>query len=131
MEKEDNTIQFFDEQEKTGKANTIKYFDRIHDKLFTFNNILIVGFFTISKIDSNVSIKYILFPITNLIILIFIEWYMMEISRTESNITKIPVSDFEKRLYGKYKKITHYSLLEIISTAIITGVFLYLILCKN
>lgn len=114
----------FDELEKSGKSNIFKYFDRIHDKLFTFNNILIVGFFTISKMEMDVSIKNILFPIANLVLLIFIEWYMMEISRTESEITKIPITDFGKRLYRKYRRITWFSLIEIASTTAITCVFL-------
>jgi hypothetical protein len=33
-----------DDAEEQGKKNIIKYFDRLHDKLFTFNNIMIVGF---------------------------------------------------------------------------------------
>jgi len=37
-----------DDAEEQGKKNILKYFDRLHDKLFTFNNIMIVGFFAIS-----------------------------------------------------------------------------------
>lgn len=31
----------FEKMEQDGKRDILKYFDRIHDKLFTFNNILI------------------------------------------------------------------------------------------
>jgi hypothetical protein len=33
--------------EAEGIKNPLKYFDRINDKLFTINNILMVGFFTL------------------------------------------------------------------------------------
>lgn len=117
-----------DDTEEQGKKNILKYFDRIHDKLFTFNNIMIAGFFTISKIDNNISIKNILIPIFNLIFLIFIEYRMMELSRAESNIKRMPISELPKKLYKRYNSVTLYSLGSIITTAIVTGIFLYYIL---
>lgn len=117
-----------DGAEEQGKKNILKYFDRLHDKLFTFNNIMIVGFFAISKIGTNISIKNILIPLFNLVFLIFIEYRMMELSRAESNIKRMPISDLPKKLYKKYNSVTLYSLGSIITTAIVTIIFLFYLL---
>ena len=34
----------FKKTEEDGVKNILRYFDRIHDKLFTFNNIMIAGY---------------------------------------------------------------------------------------
>jgi len=113
---------------KSGKTNILKYFDRIHDKLFSFNNIMIVGYFALSKIETEINIEYILIPIGNLIYLIFIEYKMMELSRTESNLKEIPIDKLNKKLYSRYKSVTLMSLFAIVTTLVVTIIFLiYLI----
>lgn len=107
--------------EEQGKKNVLKYFDRIHDKLFTFNNILIAGYFALSKIVDKTPSKSILFPILNLIILIYIEYKMMEISRSEASFKK----DLPNKLYNNYNLVTVYSFIAIASTSIVTIIFLY------
>jgi hypothetical protein len=103
--------------------NMLKHFDRIHDKLFTFNNILIAGYFALSKLENEISLFTILIPIANLILLVFIEYRMMEKNRFESQITKKPPKEIDK--WGKGINYTNlYSLLSIGSTAIVTMVFL-------
>lgn len=47
--KEDHEYSEFDNTTEQGKKNILKYFDRIHDKLFTFNNIMIAGFLLYQK----------------------------------------------------------------------------------
>lgn len=123
-----NDYKIFDETEEQGKKNILKYFDRLHDKLFTFNNILIVGFFALSKIDNQISLKNILIPIANLIFILLIEYKMMELSRTESHMTKIPINELQNKLYSKYGKVTRLSLLSIITTTIVTIIFLVYLL---
>jgi hypothetical protein len=110
--------------EREGVNNILKYFDRIHDKLFNFNNILIVGYFALSKIDPTVSMKNILFPFCNLIILVYIEYRMMEKSRFEAKITERPyvkITSHGKRIV----MTTLFSLLSICATFIVTLIFLY------
>jgi len=110
--------------EEEGLKNILKYFDRIHDKLFMVNNILIAGFFALSKIESSTSVKTILIPITNMMFLIYIEYRMMEKSRYESEITKQPIEGFEE--HGKSVTRTNlYSLLTIFTTLTVTSFFLY------
>lgn len=131
LERIDREVQEIDERmkkrEEIGLANVLKHFDRIHDKLFTFNNILIAGYFTLSKIEPSVPVKTILIPILNLCFLIFIEYRQMEKSRFESDIRNKSITDIDK--YGKkINKTNQYSLASILTTTIVTLAFLYYLL---
>lgn len=48
-----------------GLKNTLKHFERIHDKLFSLNSIFIAVFFALIKISDNISTLTILIPIIN------------------------------------------------------------------
>lgn len=47
LKEADEIIQSFKEKEKQGLRDILRYYDRIHDKLFSFSNMLIVGYFVI------------------------------------------------------------------------------------
>ncbi|MFV5693143.1 hypothetical protein ACM55K_14050 [Flavobacterium sp. LT1R49] len=113
-----------DKIREDGLRNVFKHFDRIHDKLFIFNNILIAGFFGLSKIDNQISVKLIIIPILNLCFLIFIEYEMMEVSRFDATINE---QFFENYKFNKERisRITLFSLLSILSTLIVSLTFLY------
>jgi hypothetical protein len=114
----------FTRTEEEGLKNILKHFDRIHDKLFVFNNILIAGFFALSKIENPIPVKTIFIPILNLCFLIFIEYEMMEKSRFESSIKTQPFDKYDS--HGKRITRTNlYSLLSIITTLFVTSFFLY------
>lgn len=113
--------------EEEGLKNTVKHFDRIHDKLFTFNNVLIAGFFALAKIAETINITFFLIPIANMIWLIWIEYRMLSKSRFESKITEKSV--LEREVWGKsIDRINRYSLWSILSTALVTVIFLILLL---
>jgi hypothetical protein len=128
MENNNSHYSIIDDTAKKGLNNILHYFDRIHDKLFTINNILIAGYFASSKIFPAISMRYILIPFINLVFLVYLEYRMMELSRSEANILETPIKDLEKRLYKKYPKVTLLSFLAILSTSIVTITFLILIL---
>jgi hypothetical protein len=69
----DEMDQRWRKTEEEGVKNLLKHFDRLHDKLFTFNNILIAGYFALSKITNEISVFTILIPIGNLIVLLFVD----------------------------------------------------------
>lgn len=118
----DKTIASLEKKSYDGTRDTLKYFDRIHDKLFTFNNIMIAGFLAIAKLKENVPIELILIPIANLIIIIYLEYKMMEKSRMESNI----LDNFSLDKYGSnVTKTNFYSLIMIFTTSVVTISFLY------
>jgi len=113
--------------EEEGLKNVLKHFDRIHDKLFTVNNILIAGYFVLAKFESDVPLWTILIPFINLAFLIILEIKMMGKSRFESEIRKKPKSEIAK--WGnKINNITFYSFCIILTTFIVACIFLWLFL---
>lgn len=119
----DEMINNFKEQEKQGLRDILHYYDRIHDKLFSFNNMLIAGYFVIIAMpNSQTNPWWILLPIFNMLNLVFVDYEMMEKSRFESAI--MSKSQEEIQNHGKrISKTTWRSLVTIISTLIVTFVF--------
>lgn len=119
----DEIFENFKRTEHEGVRDILKYFDRIHDKLFTFNNILIAGYFGLSRFFDSFSIYMIFIPLVNLGLLLFIEYRMMEKSRFESEITKKTPKEIDK--HGLSINVTtRYSLCSIISTTIVVLIFI-------
>jgi len=120
----DRIDENFRKTEEEGVKNILRYFDRIHDKLFTFNNILIAGYFALSKLVDTISTLNILIPIINLGFLIFIEYRMMNKSRFEADVRKKSKQQLENHGLS-INKTNLYSLSTIISTVLVTLYFLY------
>lgn len=114
----------FKRTEVEGVQNILKYFDRIHDKLFTFNNILIGGYFVLSQIYDSFSIYGIIIPLINLAILLFIEYRMMEKSRFEADVRKKTQEEIETHGIS-INKTNFYSLITFLTTAIVVGIFIF------
>jgi len=122
----EKTYASFENFEEDGKQNILKYFDRIHDKLFTVNTVFIAGFIAIIMF-SDVPRSFMLLPVFNMIYLIWIEYRMVTKSRFEASITHKSKSEIEK--WGKsIHKTNLLSFLSIISTLIVTIVFVYFLL---
>jgi len=107
---------------KSGRRDISRYFDRIHDNLFTFNNMLIAGYFALTQLKTDVSKFIILIPIFNLAIFIFIDYLMMEFSRSNANMGETPIDKIPD-IGKKSKQATLLSLLTIITTLTVTVVF--------
>jgi hypothetical protein len=124
LKETDEIIQSFKEKEKQGLHDILRYYDRIHDKLFSFNNMLIAGYFVIIAMpNSQTNPWWILLPIFNMLNLVFVDYEMMEKSRFESAI--MSKSQEEIQNHGKrISKTTWRSLFTIISTLIVTFVFI-------
>jgi hypothetical protein len=91
-------------------------FDRIHDKVFNFNNILIGAYLvlgTFPEKSPKMNLLTIIFPILNLVFIILIDVNQMEIHRFASN--EQDWGDKERKEYGKkIKKQTKFSLLALL-----------------
>lgn len=124
LKEADEMINNLKEQEKQGLRDILRYYDRIHDKLFSFNNMLIAGYFVIIAMpNSQTNPWWILLPIFNMLNLVFVDYEMMEKSRFESAI--MSKSQKEIQNHGKrISKTTWRSLFTIISTLIVTFVFI-------
>ncbi|MCL2247126.1 MAG: hypothetical protein FWC10_08480 [Lentimicrobiaceae bacterium] len=122
----EKTYASFEKFEEEGKQNILKHFDRIHDKLFTVNTVFIAGFIALIMF-SDVPRSFMLLPIFNMIYLIWIEYRMVAKSRFEASITHKSKIEIEK--WGKsIHKTNLFSFLSIISTLIVTIVFVYFLL---
>lgn len=116
--------------EEEGIRDIVKYFDRIHDNLFTYNNLLIGAFFALAQFQTNISRWTILIPITNLWFLIYIDYRMMEKSRYEASIMTQPFDTLKK--HGKkIRNTTLLSLLSIVTTFTVTVSFLYYLILAD
>ncbi|WP_196889988.1 hypothetical protein [Aureivirga sp. CE67] len=101
-------------------------FDRIHDKVFAFNNILIVAFLGLSKYPSDKLIFQLwvsILPIFNLIFLMILEKWQMERYRLESIKSKWSDSDFIKH----NKMIRSQNIKSLLSIIITFSLFIYLV----
>ena len=101
-------------------------FDRIHDKLFTVNGILVASFFGLGKFPTDnpiISLWLVLFPIFVLCYLIYLEQQQMEIYRHASQRMNWNFdNDVEK--YGKM--ISRQNLKSLFAIIITFGLFVYL-----
>lgn len=124
IKESEEIIHNFKEQEKQGLRDILRYYDRIHDKLFSFNNMLIAGYFVIIAIpNSSIKIWWILFSIFNMLNLVFVDYKMMEKSRFESAIMSKSPKEIQK--YGNsINNTTLKSLFTIALTLIVTLVFI-------
>ncbi len=118
----DKTLASLEKRSYDGTRDILKYFDRINDKLFTFNNIMIAGFFAMGKLKDNVPLELIYVPIVNLGILIFIEYKMMQKSRMEANLLEtIDLNKHKKAI----SETNNLSLSAITTTTLVALYFLY------
>lgn len=115
-----------DSEDATKKIQST--FDRIHDKLFNFNNMLIAAFLGLSKFPSQnpmLSLWISLLPIANLIFLMLLEYWQMEIYRHQAKQMNWKIhEDFEK-----YEKMVSSQTLRSFFSVITTfGLFILLVI---
>lgn len=102
-------------------------FDRIHDKVFNFNNILIATYMVLGTFPSESPILRlwtVIFPVFNLIFLIYLEIRQMGIHRFAAN--EKAWTDKERNQFGK--KINSQTLLSLLSFGLTLGCLIYLII---
>lgn len=101
-------------------------FDRIHDKVFNFNNIMIAAYIALGTfpVDSPIiKLWTIIFPILNLIFLIFIEIRQMEIHRFTAH--EMEWTSKEREEYGK--RINKQTLLSLGSMIVSLSCLIYIL----
>jgi hypothetical protein len=124
---DDDLTEVYDYFKKTkydGIQNVLKYFDRIHDKLFMFNNILIAGYFALIQFYATLPSCLIIIPLINCALLLIVDYRMMEMSRFDSEIISKTKDDIIKNGLN-INKTTRYSLYSIFFTTIVTVIFVF------
>lgn len=121
--------KLIEKAEKEGEEASKKIqstFDRIHDKLFTVNGILVASFFGLGKFPTDnpiVSLWLVLFPIFVLCYLIYLEQQQMEIYRHASQRMNW---DFDKDVAKYGKMINRQNLKSLFAIIVTFGLFIYL-----
>ena len=124
-----DTEKVFEKVERRVEHATIQIqnsFDRIHDKVFNFNNILIAAFMVLGTFPSEspiLKLWTVCFPIANLIFLIWLEIRQMGIHRFATN--EMEWTGTEREQYGK--KIDTQTLLSLLSFGLSFGCLIYLV----
>ena len=113
--------------EESGIADTQKYFDRMHDKVFSLNNLIIAAYFALIAFRKDVSYWILVIPIINTLLLLCVDYRMLLRARLQANITNVSEKDRER--YGTIQTGNDLlSLLSIYSTIIILIVFGYFLI---
>lgn len=102
-------------------------FDRIHDKIFNFNNIMIGAFLVLGTFPSDypcVRLWTIIFPIFNMVFMIYIDYRQMEIHRYAAG--EQDWTNVEREVYGN--KINKQTLLSLFSLFLSIACLIYLII---
>lgn len=130
LEMMEETNKLFDKSDRRVEYATNQIqntFDRVHDKIFNFNNILIGAFLVLGTFPNNmphVKLWTIIFPILNMAFMIYIDIRQMEIHRYAAG--EQDWDDKEREEYGrKIKKQTNLSLLSLVLSV---GCLIYLII---
>lgn len=121
--------KLIEKAEKEGEEASKKIqstFDRIHDKLFTVNGILVASFFGLGKFPTDnpvVSLWLVLLPIFVLCYLIYLEQQQMEIYRHASQRMNW---NFDKDVAKYGKMINRQNLKSLFAIIVTFGLFIYL-----
>ena len=87
---------------------------------------LVAGYFALATFSSNVSKWILIIPLVNMLILIYLDYRMMEQGRILSQIKSQPPSEIDK--YGRRQsQVTLWSLFTIVTTLIVTIILLVIV----
>ena len=128
IEENEERIQRMDKVEEKAKDEIVKYFDRIHDKLFAYQLFFLAGYISLVAIPSiDVSPWLLIIPIFCVARLIHLDWRMMEHNRVLSD-----VKNQSKRQLGQLnekQKWTNMQSLEVILESLVTtAIFIFVLL---
>ena len=122
MDAEESLIHLdkkIDRIEYDAGRDVLKHFDRLHDKLFTFNTVFITGYFAICQINKEFNSWILLLPFCALCVLIYIEHFMKEIARRQTHgLREVNLLSYLKETEKKYNKVTWMSLFVILCSCV-------------
>ena len=120
-----NIPQISNKTEEDGIINTTKYFDRLHDKLFNLNNLMIAAYVAIIVLPNiKASMYYIIFPLINMLLLLYLDYRMMKYSIKQSQITTLNSSQRDE-CYDSLRRTNVLSFVSIMLTLLTIGLFIY------
>lgn len=126
----DEIIKKFEREAEDATKKIQSTFDRIHDKLFNFNNMLIAAFLGLSKFPTDkpiLSLWIAILPIANLIYLMFLEYWQMEIYRHAAKRMEWDL-DLNKDVKKYGDMINRQNLRSLLSILTTFGLFTFLVI---
>ena len=110
------------------KDEIVKYFDRIHDKLFAYQLFFLAGYISLVAIPSiDVSPWLLIIPISCVARLIHLDWRMMERNRILSDVKNQSKRQMDQ-LDEKQMRINRQSLEIILESLVTTIIFIFVLL---
>ena len=118
-----------DKEEDKAKDEVVKYFDRIHDKLFAYQLFFLAGYISLIAIPSiSVSVWWLVIPVFCVIRLIYIDWRMMEQNRFRLDLSNKSLREIKVH-NDEQINISRQSL-EVILESIVTTIGFVIMLIK-
>ena len=113
------------------RKNVQKYMDRINDKLFAFNTMLIAGYFVLIAIP-NISINswWFVLPVINMLLSILIELRFLNYSSYRVKMIEEKVGN-ENITYMKTRLITWLLFISRVLTIVTAIIFVYQVISIN
>ena len=129
IKESDEIMLRMDKVEEKAKDKIVKYFDRIHDKLFAYQLFFLAGYISLVAIPSiDVSPWLLIIPIFCVARLIHLDWRMMENNRILSDIKNQSKRQLDK--LNEKQMWTNMQSLEVILESLVTTVIFIFVLLK-
>lgn len=129
IKESEEIMQRMDKVEEKAKDEIVKYFDRIHDKLFAYQLFFLAGYISLVAIPSiDVSPWLLIIPIFCVARLIHLDWRMMENNRILSDIKNQSKRQLDK--LNEKQMWTNMQSLEVILESLLTTVIFIFVLLK-
>lgn len=124
----EESIQGMEKVEEKANDEIVKYFDRIHDKLFAYQLFFLAGYISLVAIPSiDASPWLLIIPIVCVWRLIYLDWKMMGQNRRLSDLMNQNKLQIDL-LNESQKKINKQSLEVILESVITTVIFICVLL---
>ena len=129
IKESDGHMQRMDVIEEKAKDEVVKYFDRIHDKLFAYQLFFLAGYISLVAIPSiNVSPWLLIIPVFCVARLIHLDWRMMEHNRILSDVKSKNKQQLDK--LNEKQMWTNIQSLEVILESVVTTIIFIFVLLK-
>ena len=129
IKESEEIMQRMDKVEEKAKDEVVKYFDRIHDKLFAYQLFFLAGYISLVAIPSiNVSPWLLIIPVFCVARLIHLDWRMMEHNRILSDVKSKNKQQLDK--LNEKQMWTNIQSLEVILESVVTTIIFIFVLLK-
>lgn len=129
IKESEEIMQRMDVVEEKAKDEVVKYFDRIHDKLFAYQLFFLAGYISLVAIPSiHVSPWLLIIPVFCVARLIHLDWRMMEHNRVLADLKNQNKQKLDK--LNEKQMWTNMQSLEVILESMVTTIIFIFVLLK-